>query len=82
MMVEIEWVNGQLFFESGLAPPLENGALPALLDFDVSEQREGSDHIEVFHRGLLQGGVEVMEHIVEAGVTSRDGRRSVFAMQA
>ena len=53
MVIEVELVNGELFFEAGTPPPLENGALPAVLDFDVREQVEGRDDIEIFAGGLL-----------------------------
>jgi hypothetical protein len=45
-----------------LAPPLENGTVPAVLQFNCGQQMEGGDHIQVFRCGLLQGRIEVMEH--------------------
>ena len=68
MVVEVELINGQFFCEGGLAPSQENGVVPALLQFDVSQEIEGRDHIEIFLRGLRQGGVEVLEHAFETEV--------------
>jgi hypothetical protein len=47
-LAEAKLVNSELFFEAGLMLPLENGGLPALLDFDVDEKIEGHDSIEFF----------------------------------
>ena len=66
MVVEVELINRQFFGESGLAPSEMDGVVPALLQFEVREEREGRDHIEVFLRRLLQGGVELLEHAFEA----------------
>jgi hypothetical protein len=62
MVVEVELVNGAFFFEPRLAPPLENGTVPAVLQFNRGQEVEGGDHIKVFLCGLLQGRIEVMEH--------------------
>ena len=68
MVIEVELVNRELVFERGLAPPEENRVLPALLQFDIGQEVEGSNHVEIFLCGLLQGGVELLEHAFETQV--------------
>jgi hypothetical protein len=66
MVVEVALVNRQFFCEGGLAPSEMDGVVPALLQFDVREEREGRDNAEVCLRSLLQGGLQVLEQAVEA----------------
>ena len=51
-----------------LTPSEVDGVLPALLQFDVREEIEGRHDVEVFLRGVLQGGVELLEHTFEPEV--------------
>ena len=68
MVVEVELINGQFFGEGRLAPSQMDGVVPAVLQFEVCEEREGGDYVEVFLRRLLQGRVELLEHAFEAEV--------------
>ena len=65
MMVEVELVNRQFFCQSGLAPSEMDGVVPTVLQFEVSEESEGRNHMEIFLCGLLSGGVELREHAFE-----------------
>ena len=58
MVVEVELINRQFFCQGGLAPSEVDGVVPAVLQFEVRQEIEGRDHVEVSLRGLLQGGVE------------------------
>jgi hypothetical protein len=67
-MVEVELINRQFFCEGRLAPPEVDGVMPAVLQFEVSQEIEGRNHVAIFLRGLLSGGVEVLEHAFETEV--------------
>src|SRR5262249_32610090 len=68
MVVEVELVNRQFFGEGGLAPAEMDGVVPAVLQFEVRQEIEGCNNIEVSLRGLLQRGVELLEHAFETEV--------------
>ena len=68
MVVEVELIDRQFFCESGLAPSEVDGVVPAVLQFEVREEMERRDHTEVSLHGLLQRGVELLEHAFEPEV--------------
>ena len=68
MVVAVALVNRPLFCQGGWAPSEMEGVWPAVLQFEVSEEREGRHPVEVFRRRLLQGGVEGLEQACAAAV--------------
>ena len=68
MVVKVELVNRQFFGEARLALPEVDGVVPAVLQFEVRQEMERRDYIEVSLHGLLQRGVELLEHAFETEV--------------
>ena len=69
MVVEVELINREFFCQGGLAPSEMDGIVPDVLQFEIREESEGLDHIEVFLRRVLQGSVELLEHAFEPEVS-------------
>ena len=67
-MVEVELINGQFFCQGGLAPSEVDGVMPAVLQFEVSQEIESRHHAEISLRGLLQRGVELLQHAFKTEV--------------
>src|SRR5438876_3480220 len=68
MVLEVALVARPFFGEGGLAPPEVDGVVPAVLQCEVRQERERRDHMEVALHGVLQRGVELLEHACETEV--------------
>jgi hypothetical protein len=66
VVVKVELINGAFVSQGRLAPPLDNSAVPALLQFQVREAVEDGEGIEIGLFGLCHYGIELPGHAFKA----------------